>query len=91
MLETGMRPGEVAALQTRDLNPGVDLTHGLVHVRYGKGGRGRVVPIGPAASRALSQHLALRHGHRLAESADLWLGDQGKSSRTHLRESVVTH
>lgn len=74
VLETGVRVGEVVALETRDL----DLTNGLVTVRRGKGGTGRVVPIGPAATLALSQYLSLRNRHRFAESADLWLGDRGK-------------
>ncbi len=74
MLETGVRVGEVVALETRDL----DLTNALVTVRRGKGGTGRVVPIGPAATLALSQYLSLRHRHRFAESADLWLGVRGK-------------
>jgi site-specific recombinase XerD len=74
MLETAIRAGEVVALETGDL----DLTNGLATVRRGKGGKGRVVPIGPAATLALTRYLALRSRHPFAESADLWLGDQGK-------------
>ena len=74
MLETAIRAGEVVALETGDL----DLTNGLVTVRRVKGGKGRVVPIGPAATLALTRYLSRRRGHRLAESSDLWLGDQGK-------------
>ena len=74
MLETGVRVGEVVALEARDL----DLTNALVTVRRGKGGTGRVVPIGPAATLALSQYLSLRDRHRFAESADLWLGERGR-------------
>ena len=43
MLETGMRAGEVVALQLDDL----DLAGGLVTVTRGKGGKGRVAPFGP--------------------------------------------
>jgi site-specific recombinase XerC len=75
MLETGIRAGELITLTTGDL----DLEGGLVTIRRGKGGRGRVMPIGPAATRALSGYLALRQHHRLAESADLWLGERGVS------------
>ena len=75
MLETGIRSGELIALTTADL----DLADGLVTIRRGKGGRGRVIPIGPAATRALNGYLALRQHHRLADSADLWLGERGAS------------
>lgn len=74
MLETGMRAGEVVALQMDDL----DLTAGLVTVRRGKGGKGRVAPFGPEAALAVDRYLRLRRGHRLADRADLWLGDRGK-------------
>lgn len=74
MLETGLRAGEVVALQLAD----VDLIGGVLTVRRGKGGKGRVVPIGPDASLALDRYLRLRRHHRLAEGADLWLGDRGK-------------
>jgi site-specific recombinase XerD len=74
MLETGMRAGEVVALQLDDL----DLTAGLVTVRRGKGGKGRVAPFGPEAALALDRYLRLRRSHRLADRTDLWLGDRGK-------------
>ena len=74
MFETGARAGEVVALELAD----VDLSAGAVTIRRGKGGKGRVVPIGPDASLALDRYLRLRRGHRLAESPDLWLGDRGK-------------
>ena len=74
MLETGIRVGEVVALETRDL----DLVNGLVNVRRGKGGTGRVVPIGPAVIEALRRYLALRDRHRLAHASDLWLGERGR-------------
>lgn len=64
MFETGIRPGEVVALEIGDL----DLDTGLVHVRRGKGGISRVVPIGPAAIEALRRYLALRDLHRLANA-----------------------
>ena len=74
MLETGTRAGEVVALELGD----VDLINGALTVRRGKGGKGRVVPIGPEASLALDRYLRLRRAHRLAASPDLWLGDRGK-------------
>jgi integrase len=74
MLETGLRAGEVTNLEVVD----VDLAHGTLTVRRGKGGKGRVVPIGPDASLALDRYLRLRRSHRLAASPDLLLGDRGK-------------
>lgn len=74
MFETGMRAGEVVALEVGD----VDLSEGVAIVRRGKGGKGRAVPFGPDASLALDRYMRLRRGHRLAQGPDLWLGDRGK-------------
>jgi site-specific recombinase XerD len=74
MLESGLRAGEVVAMQLDD----IDLVAGTVTVRRGKGGKGRVVPIGPNAALAVDRYRRLRAGHRLAASDDLWLGDRGK-------------
>lgn len=74
MAETGVRAGEVVALQTTDL----DLKAGTATVRRGKGGKGRFVPFGAQTSRALDRYLRTRRSHRLAQSLDLWLGDRGK-------------
>lgn len=74
MFESGARAGEVVAMQLADL----DLAQGIATIRRGKGGKGRVVPFGPDASAAIDRYVRLRHGHRLAEGPDLWLGDRGK-------------
>ncbi|WP_193607137.1 tyrosine-type recombinase/integrase [Nocardioides lijunqiniae] len=74
MLETGMRAGEVVALQLED----VALADGEAIVRRGKGGKGRRVPFGPEVALSLDRYLRLRRSHRLAERPDLWLGDRGK-------------
>jgi site-specific recombinase XerD len=74
MLETGARAGEVVGLTLDDL----DLAEGTATIRRGKGGKGRVVPFGPDCALALDRYLRLRRGHRLADRADLWLGDRGK-------------
>lgn len=74
MFETGTRAGEVVALAVAD----IDLKTGNAIVRRGKGGKGRTVPFGPDAARALDRYLRLRKSHRLAATPDLWLGDRGK-------------
>ncbi|WP_322859256.1 tyrosine-type recombinase/integrase [Mycobacterium europaeum] len=74
LAETGMRAGELIALELDD----VDLTRGLAYIRRGKGGKGRIVPFGPQTARALDRYIRLRRGHRGAESRALWLG-----ARTH--------
>ncbi len=74
MLETGVRAGEVVGL----LIPDIDLMAGTAIVRRGKGGKGRVVPVGPQTARAIDRYMRLRRTHRLAGTPDLWLGDRGK-------------
>ena len=75
MLETGARAGEVVSMSVDDL----DLAAGTAVIRRGKGGKGRVVPVGPQAAQAIDRYLRLRRHHRLgATSRDLWLGDRGK-------------
>lgn len=75
MLESGVRAGEVVALEVGD----VDLNNGTAVVRRGKGGKGRVVPVGPEAALAIDRYLRLRRQHRLADRPALWLGDRGKA------------
>lgn len=75
MIETGARAGEVIAMETDD----IDLSAGTAIVRRGKGGKGRRVPIGPQTCRAIDRYLRTRRSHRLADTADLWLGDRGKN------------
>jgi integrase/recombinase XerC len=58
MLQTGLRVGEVAALQVEDVQ--LRQRSGLVVVREGKGRRARQVPLNAAARRALDQYLATR-------------------------------
>lgn len=87
MVETGVRAGEAVSLQLAD----VDTTNGRAIVRRGKGGKGRVVPFGPQTAVAIDRYLRLRRSHRLADSADLWLGDRGKRfSYDALHKSLTT-
>jgi integrase/recombinase XerD len=70
MLETGLRAGEVLALMISD----VDITHGVLLVRKGKGAKQRVVPFGAKTARALDRYLRVRRSHALASHRALWLG-----------------
>jgi site-specific recombinase XerD len=79
MAECGLRAGEVIALTTGD----VDISRGLVTVRRGKGGKGRIVAVGPSTALALGRWLRARREHRLAHTPALWLGGGGKSFGYH--------
>jgi site-specific recombinase XerD len=74
LAETGMRAGELIALEMDD----VDLMRGLVVIRRGKGGKGRIAPFGPQTARALDRYLRVRRSHPGGHSKALWLG-----ARTH--------
>ena len=73
MFETGIRIGETIALHVDD----IDLIARRVTIRRGKGGPGRIIPIGTATSTALRAYLVLRELHRCADSPNLWLGERG--------------
>jgi len=75
LAETGLRAGEAVALTTGD----VDVRAGVVVVRRGKGGKGRMVPFGPQTARALDRYVRARRAHRLAATPALWLGDRGRA------------
>ncbi len=74
MAECGMRAGEVVGMAVSDLN----LQAGTAVIRRGKGGKGRVVPVGPQTARAIDRYLRVRRTHRLASTPMLWLGADGK-------------
>ncbi|GAB3662672.1 tyrosine recombinase XerA [Nocardioides korecus] len=74
MFETAIRSGEVADLQLDDM----DLIERLITIRRGKGGRGRIIPIGQATTDALLRYLSEREQHPLADTPELRLGGRGK-------------
>jgi site-specific recombinase XerD len=74
MAETGMRAGEVVALLAAD----VDLTRGLVTVRRGKGGKGRIAPFGDQTALSIDRYLRMRRSHVLVDTDPLWLGERSK-------------
>ena len=53
---TGLRPGEAIGLDDGD----VDITEGVLHVRYGKNGNQRVIPITPCTAERLVTYQRLR-------------------------------
>ena len=69
MAECGARAGEVVGMAVSDLN----LQAGTAIIRRGKG-----VPVGPQTARAIDRYLRVRRAHRLASTAALWLGADGK-------------
>lgn len=66
---TGMRRAELAALRRED----VDLEHGLIRIRWGKGQRERRVPLHREAMRALHRYGMHRHDQDHA----LWVTGAG--------------
>jgi site-specific recombinase XerD len=70
LAETGMRAGELIGMEIGD----VDLQRGLVIVRRGKGGKGRIAPFGPQTGQALDRYVRLRRTHRTAETGKFWVG-----------------
>lgn len=72
MTETAIRVSEVIALTADDL----DLAAGLVTIRRGKGGRGRVIPVGSTTTAAIRAYLAARRQQQHADRPELWLGER---------------
>lgn len=56
LLDTGCRRGELAAFDVED----VELRHGEIMIRRGKGGKARVVPFGHRTTLALRKYLRAR-------------------------------
>jgi len=79
MAETGLRAGEVIAMQVADL----DLQQGRAIVRRGKGGKGRAVPFGAQTAAAVDRYMRARRGHRLGATGALWLGGNGQTFSYH--------
>ena len=82
LYSTGLRRAELSALDLND----VDLTEGLVHVRRGKGGKPRLVPLGQSAAEELRRYLTtgrphLAEGHRMPRTPALFVGTGGPGRR----------
>ena len=72
LLTSGMRRSELLQLRVED----VDLAAKTAHIRLGKGGKFRVVPVGPPAIRALREYLDARERLRFDDQA-LFLTQHG--------------
>src|SRR6202043_2145053 len=63
----------------------VDLNEGQLRM-MGKGGRGRILPIGRKAIRALDRYLRVRAKHPHADLPWLWLARKGRLTPGALRK-----
>jgi site-specific recombinase XerD len=71
-LDTGMRLSEMASLALTDIDLDAD-----VALVLGKGRRPRACPFGDKTGQAIERYLRERSKHRLARSAQLWIGGRG--------------
>ena len=78
LYSSGLRCEETAALAIHDL----DLTSGVVRVNRGKGGRGRIVPLGASAIDALRLYLPTR---------TVWLTERGQSENALWLSPIKPH
>jgi site-specific recombinase XerD len=81
MADTGMRVGELVGMTVED----VDLERRELHV-VGKGRRGRLLPLGTAAARALDRYIRARSRHPRADDRWLWLGRRGQVTTSGVRQ-----
>jgi integrase/recombinase XerD len=75
LIESPCRSGDIVGMMKSD----VDLPHGVVTIRRGKGGKGRIIAFGPQTARALDRYLRMRRSHTLADTPNMWLGDRGRT------------
>jgi site-specific recombinase XerD len=83
-IDTGMRNGELAALEVKDL----DLDDDNVALVFGKGRRPRACPFGAKTARALDRYLRARASHAYAELPALWVTRLGAMTESGIRQMV---
>lgn len=83
--ETGVRAREILATTEFDW----DETNRVVHIRFGKGGKSRVVPFGHATAVALIDYKDIRKEHYYAHLDKFILGMQGALGYEGLRGRMV--
>lgn len=76
LYSTGIRRGELVALDVADLDP----SRGVLRVRRGKGGRARLVPIGRRASAWTQRYVETARARHLREVAEpaLFISARGR-------------
>ena len=84
MVETGCRAGELLAMTPGD----VDVHRGIVLIRRGKGGKGRVAPFSPHTATAVDRYMRMRKTvsseRRFSDdTGPLWVGEYGKTFGYH--------
>jgi len=84
LIDGGLRISEALGLSEADIN----LSDGRVFVRYDKGQKQRIVPIGPRTQRSLARYVGVRSQLRAVAGA-LFIGTNGKClSRRHLEQHL---
>ncbi len=87
-IDTGARRAEVVGLRyTQDDDNDIDLDNGLLRV-MGKGGRGRVLPIGHKTVKALDRYLRKRGQHPAKLLPELWLGRKGAFAESGVSQMI---
>jgi len=79
MGDAGLRISEALALDLADL----DLEAGLVHVKKGKGGKARTVPLTHAARSALKRWLGLRPAYAAPGEQAVFVNTGGRRAKGH--------
>jgi len=87
-IDTGARRAEVVGLRfTNDDDNDIDLDNALIRV-MGKGGRGRVLPIGHKTVKALDRYLRKRGQHHSKALTNLWLGRKGPFAESGVAQMI---
>jgi site-specific recombinase XerD len=91
LIGTGLRVGEVLALQIEDIN--LNERSGIVIVRHGKGGSYREVPLVLDVRKALTIYLEEEHPRPENPAAPLWINRRGEalSHRSSVMRMLETY
>ncbi|MBG0830556.1 tyrosine-type recombinase/integrase [Planomonospora sp. ID67723] len=81
--DSGVRVGGLASMLRADL----DLSERTVKIVL-KGGDEHLVPFGKKTAAALDRYLRVRGGHPHADSAWLWIGEQGRLTQSGIRSML---
>jgi site-specific recombinase XerD len=84
--DSGMRRGEIAGLDVKDID--LERMTVIVRAEHSKGRRTRTARFGAQTARALSRYLRLRPSHPYAATASLWLGRRGPTTGSGILQIV---